>query len=457
MSDQPSHPQSFWLADLGPLEARPALESDETVDVAIIGAGYTGLWTAYYLSVHSPETKVAILESQVAGFGASGRNGGWCSPNHEGMQGWLGGPKHDRAIALQHAMFDAIDEIGRVAGAEAIDCDYVKSGLLQVATSDAERARAQPILAQLHAHGFKEDDYRWLDTAACDEHVRIASARGGMHSPHGATVQPAKLARGLARAVEGRGVTVYENSAARSVAAGEVTTDRGRLRARVVLRCTEGYTPLLPGLKRKILPMHPVMVATAPLPDAAWAEIGAADRILFGDLHRNLTWAQRTADGRIAIGKGGSYFYGSKVREDFAPDSPMFAPAEQVLRDLFPSLGDIEITHRWGGPIGIARDMTPFVRFDASSGMGAAGGYVGSGVTTSNLAGRTLADLILGRDTERLTYPWVQHRSPAWEPEPLRWLGARTVWGMAVAADRAEERGRAGGLSGAIFRSVSGH
>lgn len=456
MSDRPSQPQSFWLADLGPLEPRPALESDEAVDVAIVGAGYTGLWTAYYLSLHSPGTAVAIVESQVAGFGASGRNGGWCSPQHEGVQGWLGGPKHERAIALQRAMFDAIDEIGRVAGAEGIDCDYVKSGFLQVARSDAERARTRPVLAELRAHGFSEDDYRWLDAAGCDERIRIANARGGIFSPHAAAVQPAKLARGLARAVEGRGVTIYERSTARSIAAGEVATDRGRLRARVVLRCTEGYTARLPGLKRTILPMHPVMVATAPLSNEAWAQIGAADRILFGDMHRILTWAQRTVDGRIAIGKGGYYFYGSGVREDFE-DSTKFAAAEQALRDLFPFLGDVEITHRWGGPTAIPRDMTPSVRFDASSGMGAAGGYVGSGVTTSNLAGRTLADLIIGRDTERLTFPWVQHRSPAWEPEPLRWLGVKTVWGMGVAADRAEDRGRAGGLSGAIFRSVSGH
>jgi glycine/D-amino acid oxidase-like deaminating enzyme len=261
-------------------------------------------------------------------------------------------------------MFDAIDEIGRVVHAEGLDGDYEKSGFLTLATSDHERARVQPTLSELHAHGFSEADYRRLDASACDEHVRVANTRGGIYSPHGAAVQPAKLARGLARAVEKRGVRIYERSAARSIQSGEVTTDHGRLRARVVLRCTEGYTPRLPGLKRQLLPMHPMMIVTEPLPDAAWRAIGATNRVLFGDMHRNLTWAQRTVDGRIAIGRGGSYFYGSRVRDCFAADSPGFARVRQALLEFFPSLDGVEITHRWGGPIALPRDMTPFVRFD---------------------------------------------------------------------------------------------
>jgi len=458
MSDRSVRAPSFWLEDLGEtLEPRPSLERDETLDVAIVGAGYTGLWTAWYLAAGDPDLRIAIVESQVAGFGASGRNGGWCSAHHVGNDSWLVGPQRERAIAMQHAMFDTVDEVGRVARAEGIDCDYAKSGYLNVATNEAECRRGQAAVAALHRQGFSEADYRWLGARECDERVRIDGARGGLFSPHCAAVQPAKLARGLARAVERRGVAIYERTPALSLAPGVVVTEAGRLRARVVLCCTEGYTGGLPGLARNLLPLHTMMIATAPLSPARWDAIGAADRILFGDARRLLTYAQRTADGRIAIGAGGRYFWDSEVHDYLPPDGPWFQAAEQALWRFFPALRDVEITHRWGGAFGVPRDWKPFVRFDPRSGAGSAGGYVGSGVGASNLAGRTLADLVCGRDTERTGHPWVQHRSPRWEPEPLRWLGVNAMLKIAAAADRGERSGRPTRLRSALFDAVVGH
>jgi glycine/D-amino acid oxidase-like deaminating enzyme len=458
VSDQPLRPPSFWLAALGEsLVPRPALEGESTVDVAIVGAGYTGLWTAYYLASGSPGLRIAIVESQVAGFGASGRNGGWCTPHQPGIDQWLAGPKREQALALQRAMFDTIDEVGRVAAQEKIDCDYAKGGFLTVATSELECERARRLVAELYRLGFSEHDYRWLDAHECDERVRIAGARGGLYSPHGAAVQPAKLARGLARAVEQRGVTIYERSAARSVGSGEVVTDGGRLRARVVLLCTEGYTRRLPVGRRQLVPLHSMMLVTKPLSDALWNEIGARDRILFGDVRRILSYAQRTADGRIALGAGARYFYDSRVPDALPPDGPDYRKAEQVLAEFFPMLRGVEIAQRWGGAFGVPRDFKPFVRFDPRTGAGAAGGYVGNGVATSNLAGRTLADLVAGRDSERTRYPWTQHRSPSWEPEPLRWLAVNGILRLGDAADRGERRGRPARLRAALFGALSGH
>ena len=450
-------PPSFWLDELSDtVEPRAPLARDASVDVAIVGAGFTGLWAAYYLVTQNPELRIAIVESEIAGFGASGRNGGWCQSHHTGVEQWLKGAKRAGAIAMQRAMFDTVDEVGRVAAAEQIRCDYAKSGQLAVSTTESGCKRIRALLAELHRNGFSDSDYRFLDASECDARVRMAGARGGVYSPHSAAVQPAKLARGLAESVERRGVAIYERSPARSLAPGVVTTDRGRLRARIVLRCTEGYTRNLPGMERELLPLHSLMIATEPLSDAIWKQIGAADRVLFGDVRRLLTYAQRTADGRIALGAGVRYFYGSEIRDYFSP-GPEFASTQQALADYFPMLRDVEITHRWGGPLGVPRDAKPFVRFDARSGMGSAGGYTGSGVAAANLAGRTLADLVGGRDTERTAYPWVDHRSPVWEREPLRWIGANAALRMGAAADRGESRGRPARWRAALFDRASGH
>ena len=207
---------------------------------------------------------------------------------------------------MQRAMFDTVDEVGRVAAAEQIRCDYAKSGQLAISTTETGCERIRALLAELHRSGFSDSDYRWLDASECDARVRMAGARGGWYSPHSAALQPAKLARGLAESIERRGVAIYEHSPARALAPGVVTTDRGSLRARIVLRCTEGYTRNLPGMERELLPLHSLMIVTEPLSDAIWKEIGAADRVLFGDVRRLLTYAQRTADGRIALGAGGS-------------------------------------------------------------------------------------------------------------------------------------------------------
>jgi glycine/D-amino acid oxidase-like deaminating enzyme len=254
-------------------------------------------------------------------------------------------------------------------------------------------------------------------------------------------VHPARLVRGLARAVERLGVTVHERTAVSRIEPGVVATDRGRVRAEIVVRATEGYTAGLPGLRRVLAPVWSLMVATEPLPDAAWERIGLARRETFND-HRHLViYGQRTADGRLAFGgRGAPYHFASRVRPEHDREPATFDALRRVLVDLLPDVRDAAVTHTWGGPLGIPRDWCASVGLDRRTGLAWAGGYVGDGVSTTNLAGRTLTDLVLGRTTDLTALPWVGHRSRRWEPEPLRWLGVSAALRAMTTADAVEER-----------------
>jgi glycine/D-amino acid oxidase-like deaminating enzyme len=436
---------SLWMDQVGGPVPRPPLAEDVDVDVAVVGAGYTGLWTAYYLAVAEPSLRIAVVEREIAGFGASGRNGGWCSAlfaaSREAVAKAAGGGAAGRAAAqdLQAAMVETVEEVGRVAAAERIDCGFAKGGTLTLATSPAHEARIRAHVADDHDWGLT--DTRWLSAAEARERVAAAGVLGAAFTPHCARVQPAALVRGLARAVEARGVTVYERTAATALRPGAVVTDRGQVRAPVVVRATEAYTAELPGLRRAVLPIYSLIVATAPLPAAAWAELGWDGCETLTDGRHLLVYAQRTADGRVAFGgRGAPYHLNSATDPAYDRDEGVFADLERTMRALLPAIGDVPVTHRWGGPLGAHRDWFPSVGIDRGSGLAWAGGYVGDGVGTANLAGRTLADLILRRETALTGLPWVGHRSRRWEPEPLRWAGATAVRRLATAADATEAR-----------------
>jgi glycine/D-amino acid oxidase-like deaminating enzyme len=271
--------------------------------------------------------------------------------------------------------------------------------------------------------------------------VGASAVVGGTYTPHCAAIHPARLARGLADALRRRGISLYERTPVLNIAPGRLVTATGVVRARYVIRATEGYTARLPGLRRTVAPVYSLMVATAPLPESVWAEIGLADRPTFNDLRHLIIYGQRTADGRFAFGgRGAPYHLGSAVRPSFDRVPAVFAALRRTLTALFPVLGDVEATYGWGGPIGVPRDWCASVGLDPATGLGWAGGYVGDGVSTTNLAGRTLADLITGADSELTRLPWVGHHSPRWEPEPLRWLGVNAGLQTMSWADREETR-----------------
>jgi glycine/D-amino acid oxidase-like deaminating enzyme len=426
----------FWIDSLPePIIPRPSLPGDVQVDVAIVGAGYTGLWSAYYLHALDPSLRIVVLDAQVAGFGGSGRNGGWCTGELSGVfdvmpKKW--GDEAARAMAL--AGHDAVDEVGRVTKDEGIDCHFAKGGVVWMATTPKQEARIRKRSATPRRLGFGEEDYRLLDAEQVAARLRSPRARAGFYSPHTAAVQPARLVRGLADVVERNGTPVHERTRVRSIDGGRVETDHGTVTAEVVVRGLEGYTRTIAGVERALVPLQTFALATEPLPQSLWDQIGLADRETFEDARLRIFYGQRTADDRVVLGgMGYPYRYGSGTAT--LDGTRIHQRLRRTLGWLFPVLRDVTVTHQWGGVIGMPRDASPSVGFDPARRLAWAGGYTGEGVSAANLAGRTIAELICDQETERTRLPWVGHRSRDWEPEPLRWLGVRAGERAAAAVD----------------------
>lgn len=451
---------SLWHDDLASeWVAKDRLTGPRDVDVAIVGGGYTGLWTAYYLAKADPHLRIAVLEREVVGFGASGRNGGWCSAIFPAsLRKIAGSSDRDAARRMQLAMNDTVTVIEQVVTSESIECDFAHGGYVSVARNPAQLARAKAEVEGWRSWGFGDDHMRLLDQGEASTHLWATSTLGGTFTPHCAALHPARLVRGLATAVRRLGVRVHEATPVLRLQPGRVLTEVGDVRAAVVVRATEGFTSQLPTLHRTIVPMYSLMVATAPLPESTWSEIGLSRRETFSDKRHLRIYGQRTADGRIAFGgRGALYHIGSRIHSSFALDPRVHAMLRRILRELLPAIDGVEFTHAWGGNLGIPRDWYPSVSFDRSEGMAHAGGYVGDGVATSNLAGRTLADLITGQASDLVALPWLARQSPAWEIEPFRWLGVNAGTAVFAAADRSESRtGRPSRAASTFWRAL-GH
>ena len=440
-----SPPTSLWWDTLPAGLALPLgtrLDTDESADVVIVGAGYTGLWTAYYLLTGSPGIRVAIVEAEHTGFGASGRNGGWCSALFPASLSAIARTSsRDDAVRMQRAMNDTVDEVGRVASREGWDIDWAKGGTIIAARTPLQWERAQESVRDARSWGFGEDDLALLGASEARGILDATDVLGATYTPHCAAIHPARLVRSLARTVVQLGARLYEDSPVSSLQPGIVRTPHGSVRAPYVVRATEGYTATLPGHRRDLAPVYSLMLATEPLDADEWERIGLARRTTFSDGRHLIVYGQRTADGRLAFGgRGAPYHFGSRVREEYNREPKVFRELWRTLTDMFPHLAGRAVTHTWGGPLGVPRDWFASCGLDRASGLAWSGGYVGDGVGTSNLGGRSLADLIAGRDSDLVTLPWVGHRSPPWEPEPVRWLGANVGLRVMGSADDVEQR-----------------
>ncbi len=432
--------------------------------MAIVGAGFTGLWTAYYLLRADPTLRVVLLEKETAGFGASGRNGGWASalfPASLDKIAAMAGSSREAALALHSAMRGSVDEVGRAAAAEGIDAHFHKGGTISLARSRAQLRSARADVDHARTWGRGPDDLRLLSASEARERLDATHLLGATYTPDCAAIHPARLVRGLAEVVESNaGGLIYEQTPVTAIEPHRVRTPGGTVSAEVVVRATEGYTSTLPRHRRSIAPVYSLVIATEPLLPRTWERIGLRDRETFTDYRNLLVYGQRTADGRLVFGgRGAPYHFGSKVSPDFDREPRVFAGIWSALRGMLPALPTTtRVTHAWGGVLGVPRDWTASVGLDRATGLGWAGGYVGDGVSTTNLAGRTLRDLILGRETELTALPWVGHRSPRWEPEPLRWLGVNAGLRTMALADR-EERltGRPSRLARVMSPLVGGH
>ncbi|MGW3124835.1 NAD(P)/FAD-dependent oxidoreductase [Streptomyces sp. NPDC001123] len=433
---------SFWYADDGLPAVREPLAGDASADVVIVGGGYTGLWTAYYLKKAAPFLRITLLEQKFCGYGASGRNGGWLYNGIAGRDRYAALHGHEAAVRLQKAMNETVDEVVAVAAAEGIDADLHKGGVLEVATTPAQLAR----LKAFHEHelSYGEKDRELYGAGETRERIRVADAVGGTWTPHGARLHPVKLVKGLVAAVAALGVDIHESTPVTEIRPKHAVTPYGTVRAPYILRCTEGFTANLKGQKRTWLPMNSSMIATAPLTAEQWASVGWEGRETLGDMAHAYMYAQRTADGRIALGgRGVPYRFGSRTDNDGRTQDATIEALREILVRFFPSLAGVAVEHAWSGVLGVPRDWCATVTLDRSTGLGWAGGYVGSGVATTNLAARTLRDLVrldsgqAGR-TDLTELPWVNHKVRKWEPEPFRWLGVQGMYATYRAADQRE-------------------
>ncbi len=437
-------PISLWHDMLPPDEhiARPSLDQDIECDVAIVGGGYTGLWTAYYLHKLQPDLSITVMDANIAGFGASGRNGGWATAELAmGLDKMTAIHGAEKSKEMFRAMFDTIDEMQNVLTAEAIDCDFVKGGSLNAASHEVQIERLNAQRDVWRRHGFGEDDIRWLSKSEVDSRIGAHGLLGANFHPHCAAIHPAKLVRGLARVVERNGTTIYESSPVRKISPHQVELDHAKVRARYVVRATEGFTRSLATHRRRLLPLYSYMVATEPLPRDVLAQLRWTGRETFKDARNLIIYAQITTDGRIAFGgRGAPYHFGSSVKPEFDRDNSVHEKIIKSMRELFPMARDAKVTHRWGGPLGVPRNWHSSVEFDQQTGMASAGGYVGDGVAASNLAGRCLAHLITGDGHPLTELAWVQHRSRRWEVEPFRYVGVNGLLKMSDQMDKHERR-----------------
>ena len=442
---------SFWWHQAGHVPHPTApLTRDVDLDVAIIGAGYTGLWTAYYLARADPSLRIGIVEAEFAGFGASGRNGGWLTGEFTWSRArYAAVAGRDAVLAMQQALWSSVDEVVAVAAREGIDADIVKAGELRVALTPAQLGRLHHARAHEHTWGVTDEDSHWLDADAVLERVNIDGALGGDWSPHAARIQPAKLVRGLTACVRDLGVDIWEGTPAISVAPHRVQTPHATVNAAVVVRATEGYSGSLTGHRRDVLSMNSSMIVTEPLTAQQRRRIGWDGGELLSDVAHGYFYAQHTADGRIAIGgRGVPYRFASRFERTGRTPRRTVEDLRALLARCFPALRDVPIDHAWSGVLGVPRDWCASVGFDPRTGLAWAGGYAGIGVATSNLAARSLTQQITGA-TSAEPLPWTNWPVRAWEPEPLRWLGVRAAYALYRAAD-ARESGRGDGRTSSL-------
>ncbi len=437
---------SYWLEAAGVEPTRPLLGGDLDCDVVVVGAGFTGLWTARELLVRQPGLRVVVLEAERAGFGASGRNGGWCVPELNASLDVLTDQFGGQAVRdLQAALCETVDEVRSALTEESIAAGFECSGQLLLA-----RGRYQlPLLRALEREYQRAGlggHFQWLSPAQVAERIRVTDVVAGLYGAVGATLDPGRAVRGLARAVERRGATIYERTPVLEVLPGRrpvAITAWGRVRAQVVVLALEAYLTRLPGFRRRLLPVYSLITLTEPLTQEQLERVGWMQRFCLGSMRLSVDYLARTEDRRILVGgRGAPYRYGSRIDAGNERHAPTHAALRARFREWFPDLAqEVAFSHAWGGVLGMPRDWIPQFGFDRLAGIAYAYGYTGHGVATANLAGRTLADLISGRASQLTRLPLVGHRSPAWEPEPLRWLGVRYVQGQLAQLDRRGARG----------------
>ncbi len=437
MEDRSFTEKSFWLSSQE-YTPGPALADAIDVDVAIVGGGFTGLCSAYFLKKLEPNLEVALLESQVIGFGASGRNGGF-NMTLFGLTMSITALRFGKALAKEaHSYMErAVDLLRDLVGDLSIDCDYEHPGFLRVATSERYKKR---ILHEIElAHSLGIEGIEWLDKNTLKEQVRSPLYLGAWWEPRCGLVNPAKLAWGWRKIIQAQGVRVFENTPVSKIAPEQgkvaLTTPEGRVSADKVVLATNAYSHLIPQLRRKQVPVWTYIVLTEPLSDAHFGEIGWQNRQGIEDARNLVHYYRLTADNRLLMGgRDIALSYGDDMERDYDEDT--FARLERDVEQIFPPLHRIKFTHRWGGPVSVTLDMAPAMGYLGDRRIVYSLGCLGHGVSLTHLNGRTVADLILERQTDLTDTFFVNRKTIPYPPEPIRNLVSRAILGYMHLEDR---------------------
>lgn len=410
-------------------------------DVVIIGGGFSGMWTAHHLLNSAPDLKIAILEAQQVGSGASGRNGGWASALYPIEDSELAKHASAQNIANLHTELEkSIDEIGQFAAQSQENIAYIKSGSLTVARSNAQFERIKKGL--LPRESILDKDQTLMK-------IKMSDTVGASFNPDCATINPTQLVVALAKSLAQRGVHIFENTFAEITPDGVVKVSGKTIESKFAVRAIEAYHEK----NREQIPIYSLMIATEPLPDEFWNKYGLDNRPTFHENRHLVTYAQRTSDNRIAMGgRGAPYKWGSARSNKSEQHAKIHKQLRETAIEWFPDLKNYSFTHAWGGAVTVKRDWAPYLQWDGR--FGAFGGYVGDGVTLSYLAANSMADLILGKNTVRSTLPYVGWKSAKWEPEPFRWLGVNLGIKLSELADIEEKITRRPSVLGKLIEKL---
>lgn len=442
--------RSLWLEQAfgdEPAGAAPPLAGSTTADVCIVGGGFTGLWTALALKEQAPELDVVVLEGGDCGAGASGRNGGfvmsWWSKfsTLEKLHG------RERALRFAGASADAVTAIGEFCAANGIDAQYHREGWVWTATNTAQLGAWESTIAATQAAG--SDPFQPLTSAETAERSHSPAHLGGVFEPSCATVHPGRLVRGLARVARERGVRVFEHSPVHRIGRGavpEVTTGGGTVRAPRVVLAVNAWAAQLPEFRRTMVVVASDVIATPPIPERL-AAIGWDDGVAVSDSRRLVNYYRRTDDARIVFGKGGGTLaFSGRIGASFGRPSPRAGEVAAQLHLCYPMLADVVPERSWRGPIDYSLSGLPsFVRVAGRPDVIAAAGFSGNGVGPSYVAGRILAAMVRGEESD-----WADPRPSKalcrrLPPEPLRFAGGIAVRAAIARKERAEDAGRSPG------------
>lgn len=427
----------------------PALTGRHDVDVAIVGGGYTGLWTAYQLRKAEPSMKVAVIEREVIGFGASGRNGGFAMTLLDMSLAHLRRNHGDAAAKAAHdAVAASVEEMGQAIAENDIECEWKHGGLMVVATNRGQQQRVDRDLEAAEALGL--DGFTRLSREKAQAEVHSPTYVGGLREEHCAVVHPAKLVRGLARVVEGMGVDVFEGTDIETIdeSGGKlrVISPKGVMYADQVVLATNAWAIETPWFQKKVVPLYTYIAMTEPLTDEQWATVGWESHCGIEDKRNYVHYYRRTLDGRILWGgSDGIIPFRGRVSPRLDRNDKILERLTGTFRRTFPQLRDVRFTHHWGGPVGITVDFVPLFGTLLEGRLHYGLGYNGHGVAPSHTGGKILRDKVLGKPSELTELCIVDSKEPGFPPEPLRWIGGGLTRRALLRQDAQFDENRGGG------------